>query len=62
MATKNKSKAAAKSAPGEPKTYEVVSPLKFDGEKYAPGSTVDMDESDAEELIKLGVLADPATK
>ncbi|RQO63126.1 hypothetical protein DBR47_00705 [Paucibacter sp. KBW04] len=48
MATKRKEGAAST----EPrKTYDVVAQLRFDGEDYADGETVDLTESEAKPLL-----------
>jgi hypothetical protein len=43
-------------------TYGVTSPLRFNGEKYAIGATVDMSPDEAAVLINTGILAAPAAK
>jgi len=46
----------AKKQTSDLRTYPVAASLRFDGEKYKAGDTVDMGEEDAAPLRKLGVL------
>jgi len=41
------------------KTYLVESPLQHDGEPFAPGNKIEMDEAKAASLLVAGVLVDP---
>lgn len=41
------------------KTYGVMSPLRYGDDRYEPGQLIDMDVSEAEELVKAGVLVAP---
>lgn len=40
-----------------PRAYEVLSPLRVGDDKYEEGDTLDMDASEAAELVAAGVLA-----
>lgn len=42
-------------------TYTVITPLRFEGEKRMPGSSIEMSAKAAAQ-IPAGVLSDPATE
>jgi hypothetical protein len=52
---------ATKKTKKEPviQTYEVLSPLRYGDVLYEAGDSIDLDSSEADELVKAGVLKAP---
>ena len=56
MATRIKTKPRAPRAkPATATTYDVVGVLHHDGDEYAPGETIDLEDYQAQELLELSV-------
>ncbi len=54
MAKKDQASASLSTA-----SYEVLKPLRHDGDPYAPGDTVTLTDDQAAELRALGVVGQP---
>lgn len=56
-AKRQAAEAKAKASGGKLSTYNVLTKLHYDGEDYAPGSTVEMDSFTAQPLIDCKCVA-----